>query len=731
MKTYKVGGLSCAHCTNKLESRIQKLKYGETAALSYSSGRLLVDDHIPYAQIEKILKEEGAYIEHEGQEDQNNANSCCSSTTPHAGDYSYHDHLSHSIPAASGAAGSNPHSKARLWNSKTELGLSAVLYVLALALERFLPLYFIIALFVVSAILSGRTTFIKGAKRLFRFDFTIDTLMTIALIGAAAIGEWKEAALVAILFGLNEHLEGLGMEKARRSMDALLKTAPREAILIQGQSEQVVPVASLQAGDLVLVRPGDQIPSDGVIVEGVSSVNEAAITGESLPVDKGPEQAVFGGSLNNEGVLKIRIEKRYEDSSLAQILHLVKEAQETKTPTELFINRFAKYYTPLILVISALVILIPPLFFGGNWIDWLYQGLAVLIVGCPCALILSSPVAILSGITRNARHGILVKGGAHLEQLGKINTVAFDKTGTLTTGKPYVEKTIAYEGERFLHAAAAIEKASSHPLALAILREAERHGIRAGEAEQSETIPGQGITAIVDGERYWIGNEKSLSHLNLPDSVQEDIEKLKEEGYTLVIVSDSDRVLGMFGISDEVRPESSGVLSALHRLGIRRTVMLTGDHPQSAAKVAQRVGITDTYSGLMPAEKVDIVRKLSAEGAVAMVGDGINDAPALATAQLGIAMGKGTASAIETADVVLMQNHLGKLPEAIALARRVNRIIRWNISLSLGLKLIALILAVPGLLTLWIAILSDMGATILVTLISLSILIESNKVSPK
>ncbi|WP_144941210.1 cation-translocating P-type ATPase [Paenibacillus sp. 32O-W] len=712
MKTYKVGGLSCAHCTSKLEARIQKLEHGETAALSYSSGRLLVDEQIPYGQIQKILKEEGAYIEHEDGEEKSLHRSGDST-----GAHSAHEHTDSSSARVS------------WWNSKTELGLSAVLYVLALVLESYLPLYLIIALFIVSALLSGRTTFIKGAKRLFRLEFTIDTLMTIALVGAAAIGEWKEAALVAILFGLNEHLEGLGMEKARRSMDALLKTAPREAILIKGTAEQVVPVTSLQAGDLVLVRPGDQIPSDGVIVEGVSSVNEAAITGESLPVDKGPDQAVFGGSLNNEGVLKIRIEKRYEDSSLAQILHLVREAQETKTPTELFINRFAKYYTPLILVVSALVILIPPIFFGGNWVDWLYQGLAVLIVGCPCALILSSPVAILSGITRNARHGILIKGGAHLEQLGKIDTIAFDKTGTLTTGRPYVEQMIAYDQERFLKAAAAMEKSSSHPLALAILREAERNGILPADAEQSETIPGQGITAIVEGERYWIGNEKSLAHLSLQASVQEDIEKLKADGHTIVIVSDEARVLGMFGISDEIRPESSAVISALHRLGIRRTVMLTGDHPKSAAKVARVTGISDTYSGLMPGEKVDLVRKLSAEGAVAMVGDGINDAPALATARLGIAMGKGTASAIETADVVLMQNHLGKLPEAISLARRVNRIIRWNIGLSLGLKLIALILAVPGLLTLWIAILSDMGATILVTLISLSILIESKKVT--
>lgn len=516
----------------------------------------------------------------------------------------------------------------------------------------------------------------------------------------------------------------MGMEKARRSMETLLQVAPKEATRIENGKEIIVPIASLQAGDIVRVKPGEKIPSDGTVIEGKSSVNESAITGESMPIEKAANEPVFGGSINNEGVLQIKIDKAYKDSSLAKILHLVQEAQDTKTPTELFINKFARYYTPLIMAIAALVMLVPPLLLNGDWKTWLYQGLAVLIVGCPCSLILSSPIAIVAGITRNARNGILIKGGVFLEQLGRIDTLAFDKTGTLTKGEPHVEQVVVYDEQLLYPVTAAIEKASSHPLVKAIMKEMVQKGVTADDPDEIQTVSGQGIVAMFKGVKYWLGNERSMEHIEITDEIQSRIDELKEHGLTLVLVANAQQILGMYGIADEIREESKEVIAAIHRSGIHRTIMLTGDHQKTAEKVATAVGVTSYYGNLLPEDKVNKIKELSKQGHVAMIGDGINDAPALASAQLGIAMGKGTDSAIETADIVLMQDHLGKLPEAISIAKQVNRIIRFNIIFSIGLKLIALLLTIPGLLTLWIAILSDMGATFFVTLVSLTILIQ-------
>lgn len=698
MLEYRVKGLTCVNCTRELEEQIQKLEHGSSAQLHYTSGKLIVHPEVSLEQVAKILKNDGAYIDKQAFK-----------------------HHGFSDPVHTHDHGHDHSSTGKML--QYQLIVATMVYIAVMFFQAQMPLWTAIIGYVFAIAISGYRTFWKGLKNLLRLKFNIDTLMTIALTGAVAIGEWKEATLVAILFGLNEWLEGLGMERARRSMEALLQVAPKEARLFVDGAERIVPIASLQVGDIVLIRSGDKIPSDGIVVDGSSSVNEAAITGESLPIDKANGEPVYGGSINNEGVLKVRIEKEFKDSSLARILHLVEVAQETKTPTELFINRFAKYYTPLIMVIALLLILVPPLLLGGDWGKWLYQGLAVLIVGCPCALILSSPIALVAGITRNARNGILVKGGVFLEQLGKINTLAFDKTGTLTKGEPHVEKVIVYEAPRFYTIAAAIEKSSSHPLAKAIMKELSTRDVEVVEPDSIETNTGRGIVAVVQGKTYWLGNEKMMTHIDFSEQVAHDIEQLKASGLTLVILADQEQVLGVFGIADEIREESQAVIAALHQRGIAKTVMLTGDHPTTAEKVARSIGVGSFYGGLLPEEKVSKVEELKQTGTVAMIGDGINDAPALATADLGIAMGKGTDSAIETADIVLMQDHLGKLPEAIGIAKRVNRIIRLNISIALGLKAIALLLTIPGMLTLWMAILSDMGATILVTLISLLVLV--------
>ncbi|WP_377891964.1 heavy metal translocating P-type ATPase [Alkalihalobacillus sp. R86527] len=689
MKEYRLKGLSCPNCAADLEQQIQKLDNGETAQIQYNSGKIQLDEKVDLNKVEKILSSDHASLVKSDDEDE----------------HELHSHSS---------------------NIKMYLGIATGVFILALLVDGMTSVT-AIPIYLTAIILSGYQTFIKGLKNLVRLKFNIETLMTIALIGAVAIGEWREGTLVAILFGLNEYLEGLGMQKARKSMASLLQIAPKEAVIIRNGEEQTIPISSLQVNDLVLVRSGDKLPSDGVIESGNSSVNEAAITGEAMPVEKAVGEDVFGGSINNEGVLRIRITKAYKDSSLAKILHLVEEAQETKTPTEQFINRFSRYYTPIIMAISALVMIVPPVFFNADFGEWFYQGLAVLIVGCPCALILSSPIANIAGITRNARNGILIKGSVYLEQLGMIDTLAFDKTGTLTKGKPYVEKYETFDHETFLTVAAAVEKHSSHPLAKAIMDKVSEFPYRELEAEKLETIAGQGIEATIDGKRYRVGNENSVKGIQIEEGVHSTIASMKEEGLTLVLVADDTKILGVFGISDEIREESESVMSALHSSGIKNTVMLTGDHQKTAEKVSKRVGVRSYFAGLMPEEKVEKVKELTKEGKVAMIGDGINDAPALATANLGIAMGKGTDSAIETADIVLMQDHLGKLPDAISIAKRVNRTIRLNIALALGLKLIALLLTIPGLLTLWIAILSDMGATILVTLISLTILWEKKE----
>ncbi|MFC0238552.1 heavy metal translocating P-type ATPase [Fictibacillus phosphorivorans] len=684
MKEHKITGLSCGHCALKLEEQIQQLPGGERAKVQFNSSKIVLDENMDMDSVRSILSSENVRFESDGEP------------------------------------------KGPNW-LMIGLYVSVASFIAALITEHMLNITYVsIVFYAVATIASGYSTFLKGLRNLTKLKFDINTLMTVALVGAVAIGEWKEAALVAILFGINELLESYGMEKARRSMESLLKVAPKEALLLRDGKTEVISIEELEVDDVVLVKTGQKIPSDGVVVYGKSSVNEAAITGESLPVEKEDGETVFGGSINNEGVLHVRITKTYNQSALSKILALVQEAQESKTPTELFINRFANYYTPIIMVVSALVMLVPPLLLNEPWGEWFYQGLAVLIVGCPCALILSSPIAILSGITVNARNGILIKGGAYLEQLGKINVIAFDKTGTLTLGEPHVVAEKSFHPD-FYKVAYAIEKSSSHPLAKAVVAKCREVGAEVVEADEMTTVSGQGITAVIDHKTYRLGNERIIGSTLASEDVKSVIDSFKEEGNTIVLVASDTEILGVFAIADEIRKESPDIISLLHEKGIKETVMLTGDHPLVADKVAKKTGVSSFFGGLLPEDKVEKVRSLKKHGKVAMIGDGINDAPALATADLGIAMGKGTDSAIETADIVLMQDHLGKLPDAVQVSRKVNTIIKWNIGLSLGLKLLALLLTIPGWLTLWIAILSDMGATILVTLISLTILLHNRK----
>lgn len=727
---YRVQGLSCPNCTREMQEEIQKLEHGQNAKLSYNSGKLTLSPKVDLKRVEGILKSDGARIVQPAD-----YTAATSAGTMHSHEHP-HDHGSHGHSHDHSDSHGHDHSHSEGQKMKWLLSISAIFYLLTFVLEDQVATPVIITLYAAAMILSGYTTFWRGLKNLAKFKFNMDTLMTVALIGAVIIGEWREATLVAILFGLNEMLEGYGMNRARQSMEALLAAAPKEAELLRDGETIRVPITSLSPGDIVRVRPGEKIPSDGIISQGTGAVNEAAITGESVPVTKREGDTVFGGSVSTDGLLNVEVTKAYEDSSLAKIMHLVQEAQDSKTPTELFIDKFAKYYTPAIMIIALFVAIIPPLLFGQPWMTWVYQGLSILIVGCPCSLVLSSPIALVSGMTRAARNGILVKGGIHMEQLGRLQAIAFDKTGTLTRGEPAVYAETVYDEDKFYAIAGAVEQSSLHPLAKAVMKylAAKQPNKTFSEPLQPTVIPGEGVRAEVDGKMYWVGSEEVLRHVQgeqeaAMNAVRHDINRLKEQGYTIIVAADQHSVLGLFGLADEIRPETSDVIRQLHQAGITNTVMLTGDHEQSAQSIAKQSGVTSFFASLLPEEKVSKIKELARKQKTGMVGDGINDAPALAAADLGIAMGKGTDSAIETADVVLMQDHLGKLPSAIRTARKVNRIIRWNIAISLSLKAVALLLTIPGLLTLWIAIISDMGATILVTLLGLTILLGKDKTS--
>lgn len=730
LSEYKVQGLSCPNCTREMQEEIQRLEHGKDAKLNYNSGKLTVSPHIDLGRVERILKGDGARLV-QSPEGTAALEQVPSRAREHRASHEHGD--GHDHAHGHGHEHSHHEGKRMRWL----LSVSAVMYLLTFALDQRVAEPVLIVLYAGAMILSGHTTFLRGLRNLGKLKFNMDTLMTVALVGAVIIGEWREATLVAILFGLNEMLEGYGMNRARKSMEALLAAAPKEAELIRDGKTVRVPIESLKPGDVVRVRPGEKIPSDGIIAQGAGAVNEAAITGESVPVSKRTGGTVFGGSVSSDGLLHVEITKAYEDSSLAKIMHLVREAQDSKTPTELFIDKFARYYTPAIMMIALVVAVLPPLLFGKPWMDWVYQGLSILIVGCPCSLVLSSPIALVSGMTRAARNGILVKGGVHLEQLGRLEAIAFDKTGTLTRGEPAVYEEISYEADNFYRIAGALEQSSMHPLAQAVMKHlaAKQPEMDYEEPMEPSVLPGEGLRAEVDGRMYWVGSEDVLRYVEVEnparqEQVRQDINRLKKQGYTIIVAAGEHAVLGLFGLADEMRAETPEVIRELHEAGIRNTVMLTGDHAQSAAVIAQQSGVSGYEASLLPEEKVTKVKELARSHKTGMVGDGINDAPALAAADLGIAMGKGTDSAIETADIVLMQDHLGKLPGAIRTARKVNRIIRWNIGISLSLKAIALLLTIPGLLTLWIAIISDMGATILVTILGLSILLGKDTEKP-
>ncbi|PTL24419.1 heavy metal translocating P-type ATPase [Shouchella clausii] len=585
-----------------------------------------------------------------------------------------------------------------------------------------------------TAILAGGFPLLKtGIRNVARLEFNMKTLMTVAVIGGAIIGEWGEVAVVVILFAISEALERFSMDRARKSIQSLMDIAPNEALIKRNGQEFTVHVGDIVVGDIMIVKPGQKIAMDGIVVHGHSSVNQAAITGESVPVEKAVDDEVFAGTLNEEGLLEIKVTKLVEDTTISKIIHLVEEAQGERAPAQAFVDKFAKYYTPIIMVVAALVAIIPPLFTGGNWSTWVYQGLAVLVVGCPCALVISTPISIVSAIGNAAKKGVLVKGGVYLEEMASLKAIAFDKTGTLTKGIPVVTDFALLNpqlDQRQLFAiVAALENRSQHPLASAIVAKAKDEQLPYHDymVENVTALTGKGITGTVNGKTYYVGSPK-LFQERLPTwditPFAQNIKSLQQQGKTAMLVGTETELLAIVAVADEVRPSSKEVIRKLHEAGIAKTVMLTGDNKQTAHAIGQAVGVADIQAELMPEDKLRFIKQWQENhGHVAMVGDGVNDAPALAAATVGIAMGgAGTDTALETADIALMGDDLKKLPFTVKLSRKTLNIIKANIAFAIAIKLAALLLVVPGWLTLWIAILSDMGATLLVALNSMRLI---------
>ena len=592
------------------------------------------------------------------------------------------------------------------------------------------------SLFAIAIVVGGYPIFKTGIKNLLRLEFDMKTLMTIAIIGAALIGEWQEAAVVVFLFAISEALEAYSMNKARQSISQLVELAPTTALIKRAHDqhfhEMEVATEQIQIGDILLVKPGQKIAMDGIVMVGTSTVNQAAITGESIPVTKTVGDHVFAGTLNEAGALEIQVTKRVEDTTISKIIHLVEEAQAQKAPSQKFVDRFAKYYTPAIMLVAVVVAIVPS-FVTGDWAHWIYQGLAVLVVGCPCALVISTPVAIVTAIGNAARQGVLIKGGAYLEQLSHIRAVAFDKTGTLTKGQPEVVDIMTnnYDERTLFAQMAAVEKKSQHPLARAILAKAFDEKIDIPQAENFQSVTGKGAYATVKDEIIYVGSVSWIeSIVAIPQNLSKAIEEHASNGHSVIVTANKERVLGIVSIADQVRSESKSVIEALHKSGIEHTVMLTGDAPLTAQKIADRLMISDVRASLLPENKLQAIKELQKQyGSVAMVGDGVNDAPALATADIGIAMGgAGSDAALETAQIVFMRDDLTKLPFTMKLSKRTLTIIKQNIIFALGLKLVALLLVIPGWLTLWIAIFADIGATLLVILNALRLL-KNNKAS--
>ncbi|WP_149143119.1 heavy metal translocating P-type ATPase [Gemmobacter caeruleus] len=554
--------------------------------------------------------------------------------------------------------------------------------------------------------------------------FTIESLMTIAAIGALIIDAAEEAALVVFLFAVGEVLEGVAAGKARDGIRALANLVPKTALLEVGGTTREVPASSLAIGQMILVRPGDRIPADGEITEGTSGIDESPVTGESVPKSRGPGDSVFAGAINTEAALRVRVTKGPEDNTIARIIRLVEEAEEARAPTERFIDRFSRWYMPAIVAVAALVIVVPPLVFGQPWDTWIYRGLALLLIGCPCALVISVPASIASAMSTGAKRGLLMKGGAVIEAAAKVGWVAFDKTGTLTHGRPQVTDVVPFGSiteADLLAVAAAVETGSSHPLAIAILNKAKEAGVAALPSRDAKALMGKGVVATVGEASAWVASPRyAMEHDGLDGLGLRRATVFEDAGKTAVAVFRKKTPLGLIAMRDEPRADAKEAVRQLTAMGVS-SVILTGDNPRTAAAIAGDLGLK-FEADMMPEDKLAYIREIGTRDGVMMIGDGINDAPALKQASVGVAMGSGTDVALETADAAILRDRVTDIPATIRLSRAAMANIRQNVTIALGLKAVFLVTSVFGLTGLWIAILADTGATVLVTLNALRLL---------
>ncbi len=594
--------------------------------------------------------------------------------------------------------------------------------------------WIVITLALLAVLISGLTTYKKGWVAIMNGNLNINALMSIAVTGALALQHWPEAAMVMVLFAIAEFIEARSLDHARRSVERLMDVAPA-TVMVRGDDDawHMRAAAKVQVGELIRARPGERIGLDGVVEKGYTAIDQSPITGESAPVDKAPGDMLYAGSINGMAEVEYRVQAAFNNTMLARIIHAVHDAQASKAPTQRFVDRFARIYTPIVCVLAALIAVVPPLAGMGAWTDWIYKALVLLVIACPCALVISTPVAVVSGLAAAAKHGILIKGGAYLEQGRKLVWLALDKTGTLTTGKPVLHSVELGSAQQSLEhcqrLAASMAVRSDHPVSQAIAHAWQQQQASSSSAsayyqlEDFQAIAGAGSSARIDGVDYRLGSPRWLADLLSQDArLSAAVSLAQSQGQTVSLLASPDHVLAAFVVADTIRPSSAAAIAQLHQLGIR-TVMLSGDNQATAQHMAKQSGIDDVRAELLPQDKLDAIAEYTAHGAVGMVGDGINDAPALARADIGFAMGAvGTDTAIETADVALMDDDLRKIPRFIHLSRATHAVLVQNISLALGIKAVFLVVTLLGLATMWMAVFADVGASLIVILNSLRLL---------
>lgn len=719
---WTVSGMDCASCASKITKAVERLPGVGTVNISIMSEKLKVDldnDAGNPEAIESTIKKLGYGVIRQKQVNSD----IVENAEAHGED---HDHDEHSDSPRH--THDKPEDRGKSWyqTAKGQLVIGtglllAIAWAVELSAGAELGKWGFVTACLIGLIPVARRAFAALATGQF---FTIEMLMTIAATGALFIDAAEEAALVVFLFAVGELLEGVAANKARDGIRALAQLVPKTALLEIDGTTKEVPVAALKVGEIILVRPGDRVPADGEIISGFGGLDESPVTGESIPVAKKPGDEVFAGSINTDAALRITVTKTAQDNTISRIIQLVEEAESARAPTERFIDRFSRWYMPAIVIASALVIVIPPLVFGEAWDTWIYRGLALLLIGCPCALVISVPASIASALSSGAKKGLLFKGGAVIEAAAKTDQIAFDKTGTLTYGQPVVTDIVRlgdHTNDVILEIAAGVETGSSHPLATAILQKAEAENISLPQSSGAKALMGKGVEAIVNGIPAWVTSPKfALSNKVISDEVMEIAASHERQGKTVVVVYRKNEPLGLIAMRDEPRKDAPYAIAQIKELGIT-PIILTGDNERTAAAIAGGLGM-EFRAGMLPEDKLEHIRTLNLAGSVMMIGDGINDAPALKQAAVGVAMGSGTDVALETADAAILRDRVTDIPAMIRMSRATMANIRQNVAIALGLKAVFLVTTVLGMTGLWIAILADTGATVLVTINALRLL---------